>query len=105
MDKVFIIEIAWNIKGDTGHDILAVTTEDCVTAVFEKLVKQEKSESYLVDFFNDDNTLKEGVMEELSEYIDTDKEFMLVTKDYEYFTNLFITEKPILKNTDDYGKI
>ena len=105
MDKVFIIEIAWNIKGDTGHDILAVTTEDCVTDVFKNLVKQEKSESYLVDFFNDDNTLKEGVMEELSEYIDTDKEFMFVTKDYEYFTNLFITEKPILKNTDDYGKI
>lgn len=105
MDKVFIIEIAWNIKGDTGHDILAVTTEDCVTDVFKNLVKQEKSESYLVDFFNDDNTLKEGVMEELSEYIDTDKEFMFVTKDYEYFTNLFITEKPILKNTDDYAKI
>jgi hypothetical protein len=26
MDKLFIVEIEWNLKGDSGHDILAVTT-------------------------------------------------------------------------------
>lgn len=97
MNKVFIVVIEWNIKGDTGHDILAVTDADNITNVFRGFVESEKSESYLSDFFNEDGTLKEGVEAELARYEDTDKSFMLLTSDYEYWTNLYIVERDIIK--------
>ena len=95
MDKLFIVEIDWNIKGETGHDILAVTTAENVKECFKMFVEMEKSESYLQDFFNEDGTVKEGVMDDFSEYIDTDTSFMFATKDYEYYTEMSIREKTI----------
>ena len=95
MGKLFIIEIDWNLKGDTGHDILAVTTAENVKECFKMFVEVEKSETYLQDFFNEDGTLKEGVMDELAEYTDTDTSFMLATSDYEYYTEISIIEKTI----------
>ena len=97
MDKLFIIEIEWNLKGDAGHDILAVTTAENVKECFKMFVEVEKSESDLQDFFNENGTLKEGVMDELAEYTDTDTSFMLATSDYEYYTEISIREKTIWK--------
>ena len=97
MDKIFIIEIEWNLKGDAGHEVLAVTTADNVKECFKHFVDQEKSESYLNDFFNADGTLKDGAIDELAEYTDTDTSFVLTTSDYEYYTELSIIEKPIWK--------
>ena len=42
MDKLFIIEIEWNLKGDAGHDILAVTTAENVKECFKMFVEVEK---------------------------------------------------------------
>ena len=95
MDKIFIIEIEWNLKGDSGHEILAVTTADNVKKCFKMFVEVEKRETYLQDFFNEDGTLKEGAMDELAEYTDTDTSFMLATSDYEYYTDISIIEKTI----------
>lgn len=95
MDKLFIVVIDWNLKGDTGHDILAVTTAEHIKECFKMFVEVEKSESYLQDFFNEDGTLKDGVMDELAEYTDTDTSFTLATSDYEYYTDISITEKTI----------
>ena len=97
MDKLFIVEINWNLKGDTGHDILAVTTAENIKECFKMFVEQEKSESYLQDYFNDNGTLKEGVIDELAEYTDTDTSFMFATTDYEYYTEISIIEKTIWK--------
>ena len=95
MDKIFIIEIEWYLKGDAGHEILAVTTADNVKKCFKHFVDQEKSESYLEEFFNTDGTLKDGIIDELEDYTDTDTSFVLTTKDYEYYTELSIIEKTI----------
>lgn len=97
MDKLFIVEIDWNLKGDAGHDILAVTTAEHIKECFKMFVEVEKSETYLKDFFNEDGTLKEGVMDELAEYTDTETSFMLVTSDYEYYAEISIREKTIWK--------
>ena len=97
MDKVFIIEINWDLKGGIGRDILAVTTAENVKQCFKYFVDIEKSESYLQDFFNTDGTLKEGVESELQEYKDTDTSFMFLTNDYEYYTEISIIEKTIWK--------
>ena len=95
MDKLFIVEVDWNLKGDAGHDILAVTTAENIKECFKMFVEVEKSESYLQDFFNEDGTLKEDVESELAEYEDTDTSFIFSTKDYEYYTELSIREKTI----------
>lgn len=97
MDKIFIILIEWNLKGDTGHEVLAVTTADNVKECFKHFVNQEKSESYLEEFFNADGTLKDGVMDELADYTDTDSSFVFTTIDYEYHTKMSIVSKPIWK--------
>lgn len=97
MDKLFIVEIDWNLKGDAGHDILAVTTAEHIKECFKIFVEVEKSATYFQDFFNEDGTLKEGVMDKLEEYTDTDKWFMLATRDYEYYTEISIREKTIWK--------
>ena len=96
MDKVFIVEIEWNLKGECGHEILAVANEDCINEVFKSLVEQEKSETYLSDFFNENGELRDGMFEELANYNDSDKSFMLQTNDYEYFTNIYITEHNLI---------
>lgn len=102
MHKVFIVQIEWNLKGDSGHEILAVTNAENAHQCFKSFVEQEKSESYLTDFFNADGTLKEGVIDELAEYTDTDTSFMLATSDYEYYTELSLIERTIWTNkTED----
>lgn len=97
MDKLFIIEIEWNLRGESGHDILAVTTAEHIKECFKMFVEAEKSESYLRYYFNEDGTLKEGAMDELADYTDTDTSFRLVTSDYEYYTYINIIEKTIWK--------
>ena len=96
MDKVFIVEIEYNLKGECAHEILAVTNENCINEVFKSLVEQEKSETYLRDFFNENGELRDGVLGELSEYNDNSKSFMLQTSDYEYFTHIYITEHNVI---------
>ena len=95
MEKFCIIVIDWNLKGDSGHEVLAVTTTDKAKKCLKHFVEQEKSETYLKEFFNTDGTLKEGVLDTLDEFIDTDTSFIFATKDYEYYTELLIIEKPI----------
>lgn len=98
MDSICIIQIEWNIKGDTGHDILAVTSPDCVVEEFRRLVEQEKTETYLNEFFNEDGTLKDEVKDELGDFEDSDTHFTFETKDYEYYTYMWYGEhKPIKK--------
>lgn len=95
MEKFCIIVIDWNLKGDDGYEVLAVTTKDKAKKCFKNFVEQEKSETYLNRFFNTDGTLKDGVVDELDEYIDTDTTFMFGKNDYEYYTKISIIEKPI----------
>lgn len=95
MDKVYLINYDWGRNGYGGYEVLAVTTADNVKECFKHFVDQKKSESYLNDFFNADGALKDGVIDELEEYTDTDTSFMFATKDYEYYTELSIIEKPI----------
>lgn len=97
MDKLFIIEIDWNLKGDTGHEVLAVTTAENAKQCFKYFVDIEKSETYLQDFFTASGKLREGAKDEIVEYIDTDTSFMLTTSDYEYYTEISIREKTIWK--------
>ena len=103
MEKVFIVEIDWNLKGEMGHDILAVTTEDCIKEVFKKLVEEEKNESYLEKFFNTDGTLKEEFKTngDIEVYEENDKYFNLLTSDFEYYTTMWVTEKNIIKNNPE----
>lgn len=93
MKKVFIITIEWNLRGEHGHEILAVTDKKSVGKLFKTFVDNEKKESYLSDFFNTDGTLKDGILDEIAEYTDTDTCFNLVTSDYEYYTTISIEEK------------
>ena len=97
MDKLFIVEIEWNLKGDTGHDILAVTTAEHIKECFKMFVEVEKSETYLQDFFTASGKLRKSAKDEIEEYIDTDTSFMLATTDYEYYTEISIREKTIWK--------
>ena len=100
MEKVFIVEIEWNLKGEMGHDILAVTTEDCIKEVFKNLVEEEKTKSYLEKFFNTDGTLKEEFKTDgyIEDYEENDKYFNLLTSNCEYYTTMWVTEKNIIKN-------
>lgn len=102
MEKLFIIQIDWNLKGDTGHEVLAVTTAENAKQCFKYFVDIEKSETYLQDFFTASGKLRESAKDEIVKYTDTDTSFMLATSDYEYYTELSLIEKTIWKpNTEE----
>jgi hypothetical protein len=95
MEKFFIVEITWNLKGDSGHEVLAVTNAENAQKCFRHYVELEKSESYLEDFFNADGTIKEDEKDNIIEYTETDNSFTFVADNYEYQTELCLIEKTL----------
>lgn len=95
MEKIFIVEITWNLKGESGHEVLAVTNAENAQKCFKHYVESEKGESYLEDFFNADGTLKKDEMDDIIEYTETDNSFTFVANNYEYHTELCLIEKTL----------
>ena len=100
MNTVYTIEIEWSLQGEYGHDILAITNKECVIPIFQKLVKREQSESYLVEYFNLDGTLREDRINEVEYYEYTDSYFNFSTKDDEILVCIDITPRQLITSCD-----
>jgi hypothetical protein len=99
MESVYIIIVEWNIKGDNGFEIVAVTDKESIEETFNKVVANEKETSYLNKYFNAWGELDKSLFDDdtLDDYTDENLNFSFGINGYECYTIISVIKKEIIK--------
>lgn len=94
--NVFILHCAWNVKGDTGHDVLNVfANEDKAKQYLQELVEREKKNTWIADYW--DSVSNSPDCEDWDKTFEEREDYFFYEINYgEYYTEIWIEKQQVI---------